>query len=158
MGGGGGYGRGPSKDELARLEEIARKSLRIGEGRRNVFISFANEDLPAVNLLRGQAKREDSEIEFNDWSLREPFDSVRAPYIKQGIRERIRQSSLTIVYLSEATAQSKWVEWEVRESHSQGKKIVAVYQGTPPKTPRVISELKIKMIPWTHDAIARELK
>ena len=43
-------------------------------------------------------------MEFNDWSLRAPFDSERADYVREGIRERIRQASLTLVYLSEHTA------------------------------------------------------
>jgi len=56
-----------------------------------VFLSFAHEDINEVNLLRGQAKDEGSAIEFNDWSVREPFDSRRADYIKQKIGERIAQ-------------------------------------------------------------------
>jgi len=41
-----------------------------------------------VNLLRGQARNENSDLEFSDWSLSEPFDSKNAEYIKRGIRER----------------------------------------------------------------------
>ena len=80
-------------DELKRLEERARKSLKGGGGgsKFNVFISFASDDLAEVNMLRGQAKNENSDIAFNDWSLKEPFDSKEANYIKRGIRERIRQ-------------------------------------------------------------------
>jgi len=43
--------------------------------KRNVFISFVAEDLNEVNLLRGQARNENSDLEFSDWSLSEPFDS-----------------------------------------------------------------------------------
>ena len=71
---GGSSGGGPSKSDLEKLEQLAKKTLREPEdsGRRNVFISFAHEDLAEVNLLRGQARNEDSNLEFNDWSLREP--------------------------------------------------------------------------------------
>ena len=62
-----------------RGEGTSKKRTRSPEsGRRNVFISFVNEDKPLVELLRGQALKEDSTLDFNDWSLRAPFGSERA--------------------------------------------------------------------------------
>ena len=68
-----------------------------------------------------RAKNESSNIEFNDYSLKAPFNSKNADYIKRGIRERIRQSSVTVVYLTDKTAGSKWVNWEIRESIAMEK-------------------------------------
>jgi Thoeris protein ThsB, TIR-like domain len=128
-------------------------------GRRNVFISFTNEDKPMVELLRGQAQKEDSTVEFNDWSLRAPFDSERAETIREGIRERIRQASLTLVYVSDHTAKSKWVNWEVEESVKLEKKVVGVYQGElPGRLPPAIKKHSIRVIAWTHKGIAKVLK
>lgn len=162
MGGGVGGGRGPSKEDLSRLEELARKSLREGAepSKCNVFISFVSEDINDVNLLRGQAKNESSDIEFNDWSLREPFDSKRAEYIKKGIKDRIEQSSVTLVYISEHTAGSKWVDWEIRESARMGKGVIAVHKGESPpqKVPNALKELKIPVIPWTQTGIANAIE
>ena len=117
MGGVGGRHGVPSEKDLKRLERLAKETLSSADrpAVRNVFISFVQEDLNDVNLLRGQAKNENTDLEFNDWSLREPFDSAKAEYIKRGIRERIRQSSVTLVYLSQKTAKSKWVDWEINE-------------------------------------------
>src|SRR5713226_10613669 len=105
MGGGGG-GKGPTMADFKKLTEEARKTLerQAGAERHNVFISFVHEDLDEVNLFRGQAKKEDSELEFNDWSVKEPFDSRRADYIRLKIRERIRQCAVTVVYVSDDTA------------------------------------------------------
>jgi hypothetical protein len=159
---GGGGGRGPSKEDLSRLEELARKTLREGAepSKCNVFISFVGEDIDDVNLLRGQAKNESSEIEFSDWSLREPFDSKRAEYIKRGIKDRIERSSVTLVYVSEHTADSKWVDWEIRESVRMGKGVIAVHKGesSPQKVPNALKELKIPIIPWTHKGIAAAIE
>ena len=160
---GGSSGGGPSRSDLEKLEQLAKKTLREREdsGRRNVFISFAHEDLAEVNLLRGQARNGDSNLEFNDWSLREPFDSKRADYIKQGIRERIKQSSATLVYVSEKSASSRWVDWEIRESIALGKKVVVMYKGELPRSlPPAAVEFKdqIKFTPWTHKGIAKALE
>ena len=128
-------------------------------GRRNVFISFTNEDKPLVELLRGQAQKEDSTLNFNDWSLAAPFDSERADFVREGIRERIRQASVTIVYVSDHTATSKWVNWEVEESVKLGKRVVGVYQGEKPRQlPPAIKKHGIRVIAWSHKGIAKELK
>ena len=90
MGGGGG-GRSIRPEEIQRLEKVAKETLKqeVKPERRNVFISFVEEDLVDVNLLRGQAKNENSDLDFNDWSVKEPFDSKNAEYIRRGIRERM---------------------------------------------------------------------
>jgi len=156
MGGsGGGWTYRP--EQLDNLERLARETLRESAGpvRRNVFISFASDDLALVNLLRGQAKNDNIPLEFNDFSLKEPFDSERAEYIKRGIRERIRQASVTIVYLTENSANSHWVDWEINESVKLGKAVIAVYQGnTPPKKlPPSLEKIGIKPIQWSTQEI-----
>jgi hypothetical protein len=162
MGGTGGGGRSLRREELRALEQAARESLREAAQpkRRNVFISFVEEDLAEVNLLRGQAKNENSNLEFNDWSLKEPFNSKNAEYIKRGIRERIRQCSVTICYLTENTAKSKWVDWEISESIKLGKGVIAMYKGdAPPRNlPPAIKEFGIKLVPWSQEAITKAIE
>lgn len=150
MGGGGG---GPREiGNLDFLVNRAKEELRRGDnqGRKNVFISFAYEDIAEVNLLRGQAKNENSPIEFNDWSVSEPFDSDRAPYIKQKIGERIAQSSVTVVFISSNTKKSEWVDWEIKESLRRGKHVLGVYTGNRcPTKPAAIEQNKINCVPWS---------
>lgn len=140
-------------EHLARKME-ARIKNQLGEAaqpqRRNIFISFQNEDRGEVELLRGQAKNENSALEFNDWSLRKPFNSERAEYIRQGIRQRIQQSSVTVVYVGQSTHKSQWVDWEIRESLKLGKGIVAVHKGesSPRTLPAAISEHNIRVVSW----------
>ena len=77
--------------DLRPIAERVKQVFREGDQpRRNVFLARAYEDEDEVNLLRAQAKNPDTGLEFNDWSLRHPFDSEQAEYIKRGIRERIR--------------------------------------------------------------------
>lgn len=161
MGGSGGGGRGLSYREQEALERMAKERMTQAAEpeKRNVFISFAMEDEKEVNLLRGQAKKEDSNLEFNDYSVKEPFDSKDAEYIKRGIRERINQSSVTIVFVSEDSAKSKWVDWEIRESVKLGKGVVAVYSGEKPPTilPSALKELGVKPVPWNHKEITKAI-
>jgi hypothetical protein len=152
MGGGGG-GNNQSLGDTRELEERAKQILKQGEtGRKNVFISFAYEDIDHVNLLRGQAKSERSDIEFNDRSVREPYESTRAEYIRQKLRERINQCSTTVIYLSNDTASSKWVAGDVEKSLELGKRVIAVHSGKEPpaRVPEFIKEHRIKVVPWSN--------
>lgn len=162
MGGGGGGGRGLTPSELEQLEQKARQSLKGNEetGKSNVFISFVEEDLTDVNMLRGQAKNENSNIEFNDWSLKKPFDSDDAEYIKRGIRERIRQCSVTVVYISDKTVDSKWVNWEIRETIALGKGVVAMYKGDKPpaRLPKAITDNTVPVVPWNQKELSAAIK
>jgi hypothetical protein len=161
MGGSGGGGRDLRDEELRSLEETAKESLREGSEpqRRNCFISFDSDDLGEVNLLRAQSKNENSNLEFNDYSLKEPFDSQNAEYIRRGIRERMKQCSVTIVYITEKTAGSRWVDWEIRESAKLGKGVIAVHKGDypPSNLPKAVKEHNIKVIPWKQELMNQEI-
>jgi hypothetical protein len=159
---GGGRGGGISSDDLRRLEDRAKQRLRDAgsDVSRHVFISFAHEDLDEVNLLRGQAKNEGTDLEFSDYSVKEPFDSANADYIRRQIRERIDQTSVSIVYLTPNSAKSPWVNWEIEESLRRGKGVVGVYKGeSPPRDlPPAFVENKCKSVQWTHEGLARAIE
>jgi hypothetical protein len=145
---------------IDRLAKVAQESLSEAKpAKRNVFISFDSRDLNEVNLLRGQVKNENSDLEFNDYSLKEPYNSERAEYIKSGIRERIRQASVTVIYVSEHTHESQWVDWEVRESVAQGKGVICVHKGdTPPsQMPACIKEFGVKVMSWNQKALTQAI-
>jgi antiphage defense system Thoeris ThsB-like protein len=162
MGGGGGTRRRAlSLSQLERLAKVARDQIREAAPpeKRNVFVSFAQEDLNDVNMLRGQAKNQNNDLDFNDWSVQKPFNSKEADYIKRGIRERIRQSSMVLVYVSAHSAASRWVDWEIREALTLGKSVVGVYKGDqpPPLLPAVVREKGIKLVPWKIDQLSKAL-
>ena len=98
-------------------------------------------------------------LEFNDWSLKS-FDSKDAEYVRRGIRERIRQCSVTFVYISDKTADSKWVNWEIRESIALGKGVAAMYKGGRPlsRLPKAVSENKVPVVPWNQKALGEALR
>lgn len=142
--------------DVRSLEQKAKAALQ--EGKRNVFISFATEDINDVNLLRAQAKNENNDIDFNDHSVREAYNSEQAEYIRRKITERINRSSVTVVYLSDSATKSDWVQWEVQKSLDLGKKVLAVYKGQEylGKVPKWVSENGIKIVAWSK--LSDELK
>ena len=94
---------------------------------KRVFLSFVYEDLNLVNLFRGQAKGPVVDLEFEDYSIKDPFNSSNADYIKRGIRAQLNRVSLTLCLYGVSTHKSSWVEWELNETLKQGKPIMGVY-------------------------------
>ncbi len=160
MGGGGGYGF--SQENKRALENKAKELIRnaIEEPTRNVFISFSHQDMDEVNLLRGQAKNDGNDLEFSDYSVKSPFDSDDAQYIRRKITEKIEKASVTMIYLSEKSIESKWVKWEIEKSKALGKGVIAVYKGdTPPaNVPNHISDNVSSIVKWNHEAISKAVQ
>lgn len=160
--GGGGYVSGNGgfyggAKNVNQLEDIARMELQKDTlpPRRKVFLSFRHTDKRLVDSLRGQAKNESSDLDFIDMSLKVPFNSKNAEYIKRGIQARIDQSSVTLVAVSEDTHKSDWVNWEIEESLRRGKGVVAVNitkNDSVKMLPAAIDQNrnKIKVVPWKH--------
>ena len=91
------------------------------------FLSFVQEDLALVNLFRGQAKKEDSDLEFDDYSVKDAIDSTNAAYIRQRITEQIKLSTLTMCLYGPTTYKSAWVNWELKKTLELGKPLMGVY-------------------------------
>lgn len=157
-----GSGGGLLSSDIKSLEDKVKQ--RLAEAKkdvsRHVFISFDHEDLGEVNLLRGQAKNDNLDLKFDDHSVKEPYDSDNADYIKRNIREKIDRCSVTIVYLSDKTASSKWVNWEIEESFKRGKGVIGVYKGDrpPAKTPPAFNQNGCKAVKWEHAVLKKAIE
>jgi len=87
------------------------------------------EDKKQIDLLRILAANPAFEIEFYDESVRTPYNSTSADYIKRNIREKIRRSSVTVCIVSPNTHTSEWVAWELEESFNNQNKVI--FMGLP---------------------------
>ena len=121
---------------------------------------FAYEDVDEVNLLRGQAKNDKTDLQFDDFSVKEAYDSENADYIKRQIRDRIDRCSVTVVYLTDNTASSSWANWEIEESLKRGKGVIGVYKGDsqPAHTPPAFQQNNCKAVKWDHAALMKAIE
>lgn len=122
---------------------------------RNVFISFHSKDEEEVNVLRDQAKERDGDLQFRDYSIKEPFDEKW----KTNCRERINQTSATIVMIGENTADRDAVNWEIEESYRQGHKVIGVRMrpSMNDPIPQALVDHDARIVDWDPSAISREL-
>ncbi|GBD27922.1 hypothetical protein HRbin30_03279 [bacterium HR30] len=125
--------------------------------KKRVFLSFIAEDRDRVRGLRLLAANPNYELEFYDESVRAPFDSTDADYIKRRIREKINRTTVTVCLISERTHTSKWVDWELEESYKKGNKIIAMaLKGVHRAVlPRLCQELQLPFHAWDPEHLNR---
>lgn len=96
---------------------------------RNIFISHKHEDDDGLKDLKRLVGRHG--MKWRDYSITKdnPNNAHNENYIKsQILAPRIRQAGCLVVYVSEKTKNSDWVEWEIEYAHKQGKRIVGVWE------------------------------
>lgn len=127
---------------------------------KNVFLSFDDEDLILVRAFRAQTKNKNSDLEFKDYSIKEPYNSQNQDYIKSQIRPQIKSCSNLIVLFGKNTHKSKWVDWEMLCASSNDKNIFGIILD-PDNFQYVSSHFKSKdypLVKWDHDAIMKQMK
>jgi hypothetical protein len=117
---------------------------------RHVFLSFVEEDLDLVRLFRGQAKNENSALTFDDYSVKVPYTSEDAAYIRGKIKAKIQACSVLVCLVGEHTHKSEWVNWEIRTASDLGKEIVGVRLNKlrDDLLPEALSAVRAKVCPW----------
>lgn len=146
--------------EKARMRREALGRIAVNARRRrqmvkHVFLSFVVEDKPTVEMFRGQAKNKNIDLEFDDYSVQTPFDSNDAAYIRSRIKERINSASVTICLIGAATANSRWVDWEVQTAVDLSKNVfgVRLYSDKNHTIPAALTRNGKKTYGWDIPAI-----
>ncbi|MCK6080980.1 TIR domain-containing protein [Microbacterium sp. EYE_5] len=124
---------------------------------KHIFLSFVEEDLETVRLFRGQARNKNSALAFDDYSVKVPYNSTSATYIRSKITEKIKASSVTIVLIGTHTWKSDWVAWEIKKSVELGKKVIGVRLKAGVLIPGALTEARAKIVDWKIDDIVREI-
>jgi hypothetical protein len=123
------------------------------------FLSFVEEDIDLVNLFRGQARNKNSDLEFADYSVREPYNSANVDYIKQQIAPKISGSTITMCLYGPSTYTSQWVNWELNKALELHKPIMGVWLYSDGRIKYYPAPLKDHpRIGWDIDAIVRTMR
>lgn len=90
------------------------------------FLSLVEDDLKLVTLFGATPRTTALTWRFADHSIREPFDSTDAVYIRRGITSQLNPASITICRYGPPTYTSPWVFWERGKSLELGKPVMGV--------------------------------
>ncbi|WP_126992226.1 TIR domain-containing protein [Thermosipho globiformans] len=99
-------------------------------------------------------------FEWRDYSVpfHDPIESINAQTIKSKIREKIRQSSVFIVFAAMYSKYSDWIEWEVKVAEQYEKPILAIKPWSQEKVPVFIQEKANKIVGWNIDNIVSAIR
>ncbi len=95
---------------------------------KNIFISHVHEDDDLLPKLKELVGRAGMEVRDGSINSEKPNDAQNEEYIKQNyLRPRIDWASTLVVLITHDTAQSWWVNWEIKYAVEQGKNVVGVF-------------------------------
>jgi len=96
--------------------------------KRNVFISHVHEDDDLVPKLKELMANAGMEARDGSITSDKPNEAQSEEYIKREILEpRIQWASTLVVLITNDTAQSWWVNWEIKRAVGLGKNVVGVF-------------------------------
>lgn len=116
---------------------------------KRIFIAFAKEDERIRDLIKGQSLHTNTDFEYVDMSVKEPYDSEW----KTHVRTRIKGSDGVIALLSKNSPAADGELWEIQCAIEEAKPLVGLYIYKEDKTtPTIMSGQKC--ITWTWDGLA----
>jgi hypothetical protein len=96
--------------------------------KKNVFISHVHEDDAMLPDLKNLIARAGTEVRDGSISSDKPNDAENQEYIKREIlKPRIDWASTLIVLITHDTADSWWVNWEIKYAVQHGKRVIGVF-------------------------------
>lgn len=116
---------------------------------KRIFIAFAKEDERIRDLIKGQSLHVDTDFEYVDMSVKEPYDSNW----KEHVRTRIKGSDGVIALLSKNTPDADGELWEIQCAIEEQKPLLGLFIYKEDRTKPSIMEGK-KCIVWTWDGLA----
>lgn len=130
-------------------------------GRRHVFISHHHADDAHVSRLTESLARRGYEIRNssirakpeNQRRLEEKRVSDRT--LKRLLRMKMNWASTVIVLIGKETHARPWVDWEIRQAHEMGKRIIGVHTrgSTDAEVPEALEDYGVTIRNWNPESI-----
>lgn len=96
--------------------------------KKNIFISHVHEDDSMLPKLKDLISKAGMEVRDGSINSEKPNAAKSESYIKsQILAPRIQWASTLVVLINSDTAQSDWVNWEIKYAAEQGKNVVGIY-------------------------------
>jgi len=102
---------------------------------KNIFVSFDHADVSQVNGLKLLKRNPNHPLDFRDHSLKEPIrdrygnpiiyppSDPRSKPVRDEITGKFENASKLVVLIGENTADSEWVDWEVKTFYNMKKEL-----------------------------------
>ena len=123
---------------------------------KNVFISHIHEDDDGLTKLKDLVAKHGLPMRDSSITSDKPNRAKNEDYIKQEIlNPRIKWAGTLVVYISQDTWESEWVNWEIERAHELEKRIVGIweYGAKDCKIPEALEKYGDAMVGWNGESI-----
>ena len=123
---------------------------------KNIFISHIHEDDSGLSKLKRLLAENGMAVRDYSVNADNPNNAHSEDYIKtQILAPRIRQSSTLVVYISERTKESPYVEWEIEYAQNNDKRIVGVWAHgeSECEIPEALGKFADAVVGWTGNQL-----
>lgn len=121
---------------------------------KRIFVSFAMEDVRLRDLLRGQARNENSPFEYIDMSVKNPWDSKW----KTNCRTRIKGCDGVIAIITNNSKDAEGQLWEIKCAKEEGIPILGIYGYENHYWATLPASCAIRIVDWRWNTIASWLR
>ncbi|MFC0668680.1 TIR domain-containing protein [Azotobacter chroococcum] len=95
---------------------------------KNIFISHVHKDDDMLPKLKSLISKAGMTVRDGSINSDKPNNAKNPDYIKaKYLKPRIDWASTLVVFITQNTAQSDWVNWEIQYAIEQGKHVVGVF-------------------------------
>ena len=123
---------------------------------KNVFISHIHEDDGGLTKVKDLVTKNGMQMRDSSITSDKPNRAQNEDYIKQEIlNPQIKWAGTLVVYVSQDTRKSKWVNWEIERAHELGKRIVGIweYGAKNCEIPEALEKYADAMVGWNGESI-----
>lgn len=117
---------------------------------KRVFIAFAKEDERIRDLIKGQSLNANTEFEYVDMSVKEPYETEW----KEKVRTRIKGSDGVIALISANSPNASGQLWEIGCAIEEGKPLLGLWIYKEDRT-NLTAMSGQSVIVWTWDGITK---
>lgn len=117
---------------------------------KRVFIAFAKEDERIRDLIKGQSLNANTEFEYVDMSVKEPYETEW----KEKVRTRIKSSDGVIALISANSPNASGQLWEIECAIEEGKPLLGLWIYKEDRT-NLTAMSGQSVIVWTWDGITK---
>lgn len=124
--------------------------------KKNIFISHVHEDDDLLPKLKDLISKAGMKVRDGSINSDKPNNANNPDYIKEKyLRPRIGWASTLVVLITHDTAQSDWVNWEIKYAIEHGKNVVGVYArgATDADIPEELAKHAVAIVGWQGERI-----
>lgn len=125
----------------------------------HVFISHSWSNIDDLKNLRNLLKQRGYfEVEFEEASPDTPINSYNASYIKQRLKQKIKNSNIVLGIAGIYASYSDWMEWELDTAIELNVPIVGVIPRGQERISTVVSSRSKENVRWNTESIVAAIR